>query len=230
FIQASRTSGYTFRSTDIGAVLDLMIHDIDLVLSLDGTEVTDVSAIGVSVLGDHEDIASAQLTFASGCVAQLTASRVSYDAQRSMQVFTTRGFASLDFATGKATTVRPREDVLRRAFRVADLSADERERLRVGLFDELLVKETAEAPAVNAIDEEQQDFADAIRSGRSPRVSGAAGRDAVVVANRVLEKIAEHPWDGDATGRVGMFPTPALPILQLPAAAPIVPPPTRKAG
>lgn len=229
YIQASRTSGYTFRSTDIGAVLDLMIHDIDLVLSIADSQVTNVSAIGVSVLGDHEDIATAQLTFASGCVAQVTASRVSYEPQRSMQVFTTRGFTSLDFATGTATTISPREDVLQRNFSVADLTAEQTDELRSGLFEKLLVKQTSEAPAVNAIDEEQQDFANAILMGATPRVSGAAGRDAVVIANRVLEQIDQHQWDGDASGRVGMFPPTALPAMRADQIGPVSTP-LRKAG
>ena len=70
YITASRTSGYTFRSTDIGAVLDIMIHDIDLVLAVAQSQVADVTAMGVSVLGDHEDMATAQIRFESGCVAQ----------------------------------------------------------------------------------------------------------------------------------------------------------------
>jgi len=77
YIEAVRASGFTFRSTDVGVVLDLMIHDIDLVLSLVGSPVQRVEAMGVSVLGGHEDAANARIQFASGCVATLSASRVS---------------------------------------------------------------------------------------------------------------------------------------------------------
>ena len=114
FIEARRQSGYTFRSTDVGVVLDLMIHDIDVVLSLVKSPVTHVDALGVSVLGDHEDMVSARLQFANGAVANLTASRTSYAPARTMQVFTPTRFASIDFATRRATVVEPRDDVLRR--------------------------------------------------------------------------------------------------------------------
>lgn len=216
FITATRTSGYTFRSTDIGAVLDIMIHDIDLVLGIAESQVASVTAMGLSVLGDHEDLATAQITFESGCVAQLTASRVSYEMQRVMQVFTSRGFVSMDFASRETTTIQPREDVLRRALRVADLSADERDTLRGGLFDELLAKQTREAPAVNAIELEHAEFARAILEGATPRVSGVVGKEAVAVAELVLEAIEEHSWDGYRAGRRGPFATPALPILDGP--------------
>ena len=88
FITATRTSGYTFRSIDIGVVLDLMIHDLDIVLSLAKSPVQHVDALGISVLGGHEDLATARLIFASGCVAQLSASRVSFQQQRTMTIFT----------------------------------------------------------------------------------------------------------------------------------------------
>ncbi|MEN1679423.1 MAG: Gfo/Idh/MocA family oxidoreductase [Planctomycetota bacterium] len=217
FITATRMSGYTFRSTDIGAVLDMMIHDIDLVLGLVDSPVTGVTATGLSVLGDHEDMATAQLTFASGCIAQLTASRVSYEMQRTMQVFDDRGFSAIDFQTRTVTRVQPRDEVIRREFSVADLSPDDVERLKTGLFDELLVKTSEEAPAVNAIELEQTDFADAIRLRQSPVVSGAAGRDAVAVAEQVLDAMERHTWDGSLAGRRGPMALPALP-------------PARKAG
>jgi predicted dehydrogenase len=79
FIDAVRASGYTGRSTDVGVVLDLMIHDIDLVLSLVPSEVVEVEAVGTAVLGPHEDLAHARLRFANGCLANLSASRVSYE-------------------------------------------------------------------------------------------------------------------------------------------------------
>lgn len=213
FIRASRTSGYTFRSTDIGVVLDLMIHDIDLVLSLARSPVVDVSAIGVSVMGDHEDIATAQIRFESGCVAQLTASRVSYEAERTMQVFTTRGFASIDFTARSVSTVSPTDAILRREFDGSALTAEQRDSLKTQVFEKLLVKEESSVPAVNAIEEELKDFARAIRTGESPLVSGAAGRDAVAVAEQVIQQIARHEWDGSANGRTGAFVSPGMPVL-----------------
>ncbi len=213
YIEATRTSGYTFRSMDIGVVLDVMIHDLDIVLSLANSSVEDVQALGISVLGGHEDLATARLTFASGCVAQLSASRVNFQQRRTMTIFTSRGSTSINFATHEATVVKPREDVLRREFRTDRLSADDRAYWKENLFQELLVRTQHEPRPVNAIQEEQRDFVRAIREGRSPRVDGAAGRDAVAVAEMILERIEEHAWDGTATGRHGPFAMPALPII-----------------
>jgi predicted dehydrogenase len=210
FIEARRQSGYTFRSTDVGVVMDLMIHDIDVALALVKSPVTAVDAVGVSVLGDPEDMVSARLHFANGAVANLTASRTSYAPVRTMHVFTPTRFASIDFAARRATVVQPRADVLRRKFCVADLSDETRTQLREQLFTELLVKDDAPAIETNAIEQELLDLAAAVRGGRAPRVTGADGRDAVAVAEKILERVRNHQWDGDA-GRTGPLALPLSP-------------------
>jgi predicted dehydrogenase len=158
-------------------------------------------------------MANVRLTFASGCVAQLTASRVSFQQRRTMSIFTSRGSASINFATHEATVVKPSDAVLRREFRADRLSAEERAYFKEHVFDELLVRSQRDAVPVNAIQEEQRDFAAAVRTGRAPRVDGAAGRDAVAVAELILDRIEEHAWDGTPTGRHGPFAMPALPII-----------------
>ncbi len=213
YIEATRTSGYSFRSTDIGVVLDVMIHDLDITLALVNSTVTDVQALGISVLGGHEDIATARLTFASGCVAQLTASRISPEQRRTMNIFTARGSASIDFASIEASVIKPHEDVLRRKFRADQLTGDERTYWKDHLFTELLVRTEHEAEKVNAIQEEQRDFVNSIRTGKTPRVDGAAGYEAVAVAELILAKIEDHAWDGTTAGRHGPLAMPALPIL-----------------
>jgi predicted dehydrogenase len=130
-----------------------------------------------------------------------------------MTIFTSRGSASINFATHEATVVKPREEVLRREFRAERLTAADRAYWKEHLFDALLVRTQAEFPAGNAIQEEQRDFVQAIREGRAPRVDGAAGRDAVAVAERILQHIEEHAWDGTPAGRHGPFAMPALPII-----------------
>jgi predicted dehydrogenase len=212
FIEARRCSGYTFRSTDVGVVLDLMIHDIDVALALVKSPVVHVDALGVSVMGDHEDMVSARLRFANGCVANLTASRTSYAPARTMQVFTATSFASIDFAARRATVVEPREDVLRRTLGAAELSEADRQRIRERCFEELLVKSEAPAVETNAIEQELVDFAAAIRTGRAPRVTGADGRDAVAVAELVLQRVREHRWDGADGKRIGPLASPVLPF------------------
>jgi predicted dehydrogenase len=230
YIEATRTSGYSFRSIDIGVVLDMMIHDLDVALALANSNVTEVHALGISVLGGHEDMATARLTFASGCVAQLTASRVSPQQRRTMTIFTSRGAATVDFASHEATLIKPREDVLRRKFRLDRLSASERAQLKDHLFDELLVRTEHEAAKVNAIQEEQLDFVTSIRTGKTPRVDGAAGRDAIAVAEMILAKIDQHAWDGNSAGRQGPFAMPALPIITAPSRWQEDAKPRRRAG
>ncbi len=90
YVSAERLSTYTFRSTDIGVVLDLMIHDIDLLLSLISAPVRSVAAVGVSLFGEHEDVANARIEFEDGSVANLTASRASYTPTRKMRIWAQR--------------------------------------------------------------------------------------------------------------------------------------------
>jgi predicted dehydrogenase len=130
-----------------------------------------------------------------------------------MTVLTARGSASLNFATHEATVVRPRDEVLRREFRIDRLSVAERAYWKEHLFDELLVRRVHQAAPGNAIQDEQRDFVRAVREGRAPRVDGAAGRDAVAVCEMILERIEEHAWDGMPAGRHGPFAMPALPIV-----------------
>ncbi len=128
-----RASGFTFRSMDVGVVLDLMIHDIDLVLSLVRSPLRSVDALGVSVLGGHEDVAHARLEFESGCVANLSASRVSYEAARRMQVWAPRAYANIDFGTRTTTLVRPSETLLRGEFHADRLTPEQVEHYRDAL-------------------------------------------------------------------------------------------------
>jgi predicted dehydrogenase len=192
--------------------MDLMIHDIDVALALAKSPVTHVDALGVSVMGDHEDMVSARLRFASGAVANLTASRTSYAPVRTMHVFTPRRFAAIDFAARRSTVVDPRSDVVQRTLRIAEIDDGERQQLRERLFEELLVKQDAPAIETNAIEQELVDFASAIRTGRAPRVTGVDGRDAVAVAERILAQVRSHEWDGANSRRVGPLAAPILPL------------------
>lgn len=194
YVEARRLSPFSFRSTDVGVTLDLMIHDIDATLALVRSEVVAVEAFGSPVLGRHEDMATARLRFANGAVAHLTASRVSYVAERRMQVLSPTRFASIDFAAKKAVVVEPRVDVLDGTFSLEALGADESARLKDRMFDELLVKRDLPTTDANAIADELRDFAAAIRGGTEPRVDGAAGRDAVAVAEEVVRQIQSHDW------------------------------------
>jgi predicted dehydrogenase len=205
YIEVIRTSGYTGRSTDIGAVFDLMIHDIDLALALAGSEVERVEALGFSLLGKHEDMAQARLTFANGCVANLTASRTSFVLQRRMQVFASTAFASLDFSAPAAKIIRPSEKLLRGGIDVDRLSPVEKQSLRETLFAEHLHTEDLSLQPCNAILEELHEFAAAIRGDAKPQVDGRQALHAVQVAERVVSSLAEHRWNTTTGDHYGPF-------------------------
>jgi predicted dehydrogenase len=219
YITAKRLSTYTFRSTDIGVVLDLMIHDIDAVLSLAQSPITKVEAVGISVLGKEEDIVDARLHFASGCIANLTASRVSYEAARSMQVFTEDCCATIDFGARKARIVEPAAEILSREFDVDALTSEQKNLLREQLFTALLTKSDVPVAECNAMEQEQLDFTQAIRTSSEPQVTGIDGRDALAVAHEILEQVQAHQWDGLAGGRRGPQVTPASTSIFEPADA-----------
>ncbi len=228
YIEAVRSSEFTFRSTDIGVVLDVMIHDIDLVLSLVRSPLRKVEGLGFSVLGGHEDVANARLEFDSGCVATLSASRVSYETVRRMHVWSAEGFAAVDFASRTTTLVRPSETLRRRRFRVDGLKPDEVERYRAHFAEEHLPKTQQTFPAVDALALEQDDFVESIRSGRAPRASGQCGRDALAVAERILARIEDHCWDAAAEGPTGPLGLPHAHLIPVPHFAPALP--GKKAG
>lgn len=216
FIEAMRCGPYTCRSTDIGVVLDLMIHDIDVVLSLVRDELVDVQALGAAVFGPHEDWARATLTFANGCVAQLAASRVAPQAQRSMHIYSREAFATLDFGAKKATVMRPSDAVLGGEVDVNSMSPEAKTQLKERVFQDYLPIQELAGPDINAILEEQRDLLRAMRTGSPVRVTGRDGRDAVEVANRIVEAIASHCWDGPIARPAGVRIDEPQPILRGP--------------
>jgi predicted dehydrogenase len=221
YIEAVRANGFTFRSMDVGVVLDLMIHDIDLVLSLVQSPLRKIEALGVSVLGGHEDVANARLEFECGCVATLSACRVSHEPVRRMQVWSPGAFAGIDFAMRTATLVRPSKTLRCRQFRVDQLTPDELEHQRSHFAEEHLPCERQTFDAVDALALEQEDFVESIRALHEPRVSGQAGRDALAVAEQILACIRAHAWDASDDGPVGALALPrrnAVPAPHFPLA------------
>jgi predicted dehydrogenase len=195
YIDAVRASGFTGRSTDIGVVHDLMIHDIDLILSLIHAPLVHVSALGLAILGRHEDVAQARLEFAGGAVANLSAARVSYQPvpKRQMQVWGEESFAAIDFGARTVSMVRPSAAVLDRTFDFDAQPPDEKATFKDRLFREILPVESLEVEDRNALVDELRDFVDAVRSHGTPRVTGQAGRDAVAVAERILSAMRSQP-------------------------------------
>jgi predicted dehydrogenase len=218
YIEAVRASTFTGRSTDIGVVYDLMIHDIDLTLSLVNAPLANVQAVGMAVLGKHEDVAQARLDFANGCVANLSASRTSFAAapRRQMQIWGEQGFAAIDFGTRTSHFVTPCDAVLDHTFDYETLSSDEKAGFKDKLHTEILRVEPLEVESRNALVDELQDFVDSVQHQRAPRVTGTAGREAVEVAERILTAIRTHQWHGRADGPVGPLAVPEPSILRGP--------------
>jgi predicted dehydrogenase len=204
FVECTRLGPFTGRSVDIGVVLDLMIHDLDVLLSLVQAPVRSVEALGVSVFGGHEDIANARITFTTGCVANLTASRSSPSAKRRMHVWAPEGYACLDFAKRQLTFIQPSEQVRRHGLDPGQLEPAARALLKEELFGRYLQVDSREcSTGADPLTRELQHFVACVRSGTRPRVTGEDGRDAIALATRILESIHHHQWDGHADGPTG---------------------------
>lgn len=215
YIRAERCGGFTGRSTDIGVVLDLMVHDLDLVMALVRSPVHSVEAFGVSVLGGHEDIAQARLTFADGCIADLTASRVHTGPVRRMQLWGAEGFAGIDFGTRRLTLMQPAARLREGGLDPRRLDPAARAGLKTELFANYLQVSERDYHFGDALTRELEEFVHCVRTGEKPRADGAAGREAVALAWRVLESLRAHPWEGDAAGPCGpwQLPPPRGPLL-----------------
>ena len=206
FIQASRTSTYTFRSTDIGVVHDLMIHDIDLVNSMVGGDLIDSRAVGFSMFGGKEDMAQARLQYACGVVANLTASRCSFNAERTMQIFGTDGFAKIDFTESKVTSVKVPSWMKNREVDFFNLTEEQKQFVRESLFENVLPMKETVVERNNAILQEQADFIAAIRDDLQPRVTARQGARALEVAQRVIDSISSHQWQAGSMNSSGPLP------------------------
>ena len=167
FVEVHRLGAFPERSLDIDVVFDLMIHDLDLLLAAVRSEVVAVEAVGVNVLTPRTDIANARLRFASGCVANVTASRISRDRVRKVRFFQHDSYVSIDYAAQEVEV-----------YRLAPHPNGGRPVIHGGK-----IEVTNEEP----LKRELLDFVDAVRSRREPGVSGKAGREALALAARVAE-------------------------------------------
>jgi predicted dehydrogenase len=178
FIESDRLAPFNPRGSDVAVVLDLMIHDIDLILTLVGSQVQDVQAAGIPVLTPFVDIANARIVFGSGAVANITASRVSRDRMRKLRIFQQSGYLSLDLAQGDGEFYRIRQGI--------DLAALARSPQSLEAFVERI---PLTAPEGEPLRLEFQSFVDAIRGACAVAVTGQDGRDALAVALRIVGEI-----------------------------------------
>ena len=170
FIEVHRLGAFSPRSLDVDVVLDLMIHDLDIVLALDGSEAVQIDAVGVPVLTPKVDIANARLRFASGLIANLTASRVSVERIRKFRVFAPRTYVSADFT--------------RREAHVARLKEGEGGRLEIAA-------ERLGAPDQEPLRRQLEAFVAAVQERSRPIVTGPEGRRALALAQTILARMAE---------------------------------------
>ena len=195
FIESDRIAPFSFRSTDIGVVLDLMIHDIDIILSLFEQPVTAVDALGACILSDKEDIATVRLVFGDRCVAHVKASRVALKTLRKMRIFQEDCYIALDFGAQKGLVYRKKADFSRE--RLAQLSQDSsRPEDVIGLlFGQFLeLEELSMTSAVEPLRAELESFVEAVLEGSTPEVTGEDGRQAMEVAKIIMDQI-QRRWE-----------------------------------
>jgi len=194
FIEANRVSPYPFRSTDIGVVLDVMIHDIDIILSLAASKIKSVDAAGVNVIGEHEDICNARIVFANGCIANVTASRLALKTERKVRVFSRQAYLSLDYLKKVGIIIKAAENI--------DIVKWIREHQATDDFDfagvnwpELLHIEQLDIAGAEPLRVEQEAFLKAVADAQfRPEVTAEDGLAAMECAQRILDSIKKHNW------------------------------------
>ena len=171
FIEVHRLSTYTERNTDVSVVLDLMIHDIDIILNFVQSEISTIHAAGAPVICENVDIANARLEFKNGCVANVTASRVSAKNQRKLRIFQKNANVSVDFASHEITVIRRDKHACNDLIPGMDI-----QQLSFSRSD--------------ALEQELSAFIEAVSSRKAPQVSGRVGRRSLIIALDIMEQIA----------------------------------------
>lgn len=195
YVEIHRLAPFRARANDVGVVMDLMIHDLDILNHLVGEDASEVSAVGVALSGPHEDVANARLTYPSGCVANVTASRVSDQRMRRIRIFARRGYLSLDYDRREARIVRPTRPIRAWDARIADLAArpadldDTRTSGRRPAFEERLRTERLPIAEGEPLRAEIEALVDCIAQGAYPAVDGGAGLRALTLAERILRDV-----------------------------------------
>jgi len=195
FIEAHRISPYPFRSTDIGVVMDVMIHDIDIILSLAGGKVKKVDAAAINVIADNEDICNVRIAFDNGCVANITASRLALKTERKVRLFSRQAYLSLDYFKKEGIVIKaaPNVDVVnwirqqqqKEDFDFSDVN-----------WPDMLHIEQLDIEDGEPLRLEQQAFLKAVADKESqPEVTAAEALAAMQCAEMILESARGHKWD-----------------------------------
>jgi len=196
FIETHRLSPYPARSTDIGVVLDLMIHDLDIVLAFVKSPVVNVDAVGIPVLSVSEDIANARLRFANGCVANITVSRVNPDRMRKIRVFSAGdmpSYISLDYRDQKGYIYRLARSDEKESSLLKKLLAAKGSTIVSEFAGKRVVREPVPIVREEPLKLELQHFVDCVQRRQTPRVSGASAKQALDIAFEITRQIAAQP-------------------------------------
>lgn len=185
FIESHRLSPFNPRGTDVSVIMDLMIHDIDILLHLIPSEVKSISANGVAVLSDSPDIANARIEFENGCVANLTSSRISMKKMRKMRLFQKDAYIGIDFLEQKSEVIRLKDGLSIQNPLDFDITLPTGEQKTISV-SQPFVAET------NAIQQELADFTLSVLSNQPVKVSAKDGMRAIQVAHQVLNQIHHH--------------------------------------
>lgn len=190
FLEVTRISPMTFRSIDVGVVLDMMIHDIDIVLNLARSKVASVAAVGVSVIGDVEDVCNARVTFENGCVANLTASRLAMRTERKLRIFSRDAYVSIDYAKRVGTIIHRSGNLNAIRDAAAKIRSGEVEDLSQLNYQELVKIEELRSDDVEPLRAQLDAFVHAIQTNTKPVVTAEDGLAAVETARKIVESIS----------------------------------------
>jgi len=201
YLRCQRVSPYSFRSTDIGVVHDLMIHDIDLALALTGRMPESVEAFGAVTIGPHEDCAVARLRMPGGTIVDITSSRIAPQAERTLQIWSSRGCMNVDLQSRSLTSWQPSAAVAVNPGMIQAIAAATPNPLTLKdrVFGEWIEEQTIQASDRDALTAELQEFAEAIRGNLVPRVSGQEAVQAMLVAEDVLNSLNAWSWQESPT-------------------------------
>jgi predicted dehydrogenase len=192
FIECDRIHPFSFRSVETSVVLDLMIHDIDLVLHLVDSPVARLDAAGARILSETEDLASNRMHFANGCIAMFKASRVAIQKSRKMRIFCENAYVSLDYVAKTGMRIALKEGYDRGQIDLTALAALEATQGTLPIFTQFLEIEQLRIDEVEPLKSELGAFVHAVRSGEEPVVTGRHGLQALEVAMQILESIAAN--------------------------------------
>ncbi|MBI4615167.1 MAG: Gfo/Idh/MocA family oxidoreductase [Planctomycetes bacterium] len=192
YIESHRISPFPSRSADVGVVLDVLIHDLDIILSFVRAPIERIDALGIGVLGELEDIANARITFADGCVANATASRVSLKRERKIRIFAENVYISLDYEARRAKLYRKSPELTLERLNVQRLDPRALKDLKDLIFGKLVTIEDVKMDEHEPLAKELESFVDAVREDRPPAVSGEDGLRVVETAEAIVGKIREH--------------------------------------